>query len=221
MKEKNSTDTLFYKASQYIYYFLLTNAYFLVSNALILLALILLPLSISNLLVYGVALIPTGASLTALFYAMGKLYREKTIQPTKDYWKAYLDNFKESTKYWLIMIALLIVLSVDILYVLERGWIFLTVVSLIVLAIMMVTMIYAFSILARFEVTTKNLMIFSILLLFRNKLNSLSLLFLLVAFIVILYGFAGYALLCLFAIASYYFMRSNHKILEKLMQDFQ
>lgn len=221
MKEKNSTDTLFYKASQYIYYFLLTNAYFLVSNALILLALILLPLSISNLLVYGVALIPTGASLTALFYAMGKLYREKTIQPTKDYWKAYLDNFKESTKYWLIMIALLIVLSVDILYVLERGWIFLTVVSLIVLAIMMVTMIYAFSILARFEVTTKNLMIFSILLLFRNILNSLSLLFLLVAFIVILYGFAGYALLCLFAIASYYFMRSNHKILEKLMQDFQ
>ncbi|MFC6463567.1 DUF624 domain-containing protein [Marinilactibacillus sp. GCM10026970] len=221
MKEKSSTDTLFYKVTQHIYYFLLTNAYFLVSNTLILLALILLPLSISNILIYGVALIPTGASLTALFYAMGKLYREKTIHPTKDYWKAYRDNFMESTKYWLIIIAALIILSVDILYVLERGWIFLTVISLIVLAILMVTIIYAFSILARFEVTTKNLVIFSILLLFRNKLNSLSLLFLLVAFMVILYGFAGYAMLCLFAIAGYYFMRSNHKILEKLMQDFQ
>ncbi|WP_208559467.1 DUF624 domain-containing protein [Marinilactibacillus kalidii] len=221
MKERNSTDTIFYKATQYIYYFLLTNTYFLVSNVLILSALIFLPLSISNLLIYGVALIPTGASMTALFYVMGKLYREKTIQPTKEYWRAYLSNFKESTKYWALIILVLVILSVDILYVLERGWLFLTIISLIALAILTVTIIYAFSILARFEVTTKNLVIFSILLLFRNKLNSLSLLFLLVAFMVIFYGFAGYALLFIFSVSGYYFMRSNHKILEKLMLDFQ
>lgn len=221
MKEKNSTDTLLYKSAQYIYYFLLTNTYFLLSNILIMMALILLPLSFSNILIYGVALIPTGASLTALFYSMGKLYREKTIQPTKDYWTAYRDNFVASTKYWLIIIAILIVLSVDILYVLERGWVFLTVLSLLVLAIVLIMTIYAFSILARFEVTTRNLVIFSIISFYKNKLNSLSLFFLLIAFTVILYGFAGYAILCLFAIAGYYFMRSNHKILEKLMQDFQ
>ena len=216
MNQKQSTDSLFYKITQYIYYFLLVNGYFLISNLLIITLLLYLPISLSNLLIYVIGLLPTGASLTALFYTMGKLYREKTINPTQDYWRAYKKNFLESSKYWLILLIAITVLIVDILFVLNRGWMILTVISLLLFAIVMLSGIYAFSLLARFEVSIKNVIIFSILLIYQNKLKSASLLSLLIAFALILYGFFTYAVLFIFAIAAYYFMRNNHPILDKM-----
>src|SRR5699024_2785807 len=112
MKEKYSTDTLLYKITQYIYYFLTVNFYFLLSNTLLLVLLLFFPISLSNILVYGLGLIPTGPSITALFYTMGKLYREKSINPTRDYWSAYKKNIRESSKYWLIVLPILLVLTV-------------------------------------------------------------------------------------------------------------
>lgn len=174
----------------------------------------------SNLLVYAIALIPTGASMTALFSTMGKLHRDKNIQPTRDYWKAYKTNFFMSTKYWVIILVLLIVLIVDILFVLSRRWLLLTIISFVFLGLVILFSIYGFSLLARFEVSIKNLLVFSVLLTYQNKLNSLSNLSLFVAFGLILYGFLSYALLIVFAIAGYYFMRNNHTILEKLKETY-
>ncbi|WP_080145907.1 DUF624 domain-containing protein [Marinilactibacillus piezotolerans] len=220
MNNKQSTDTLLYKITQYIYYFFMTNLYFLLSNILILGVLILFPVSISNLLIYAAAMIPTGPSLTALFYSMGKLHREKSINPTTDYWRAYKNNFKESTKYWAVLLIVLLILSVDILFVLNNGWIILTVISVIAFLLVLLSGVYAFSILARFEVTVRNLIIFSIILLYQNKRNSLSIISILFAFSVILYGFFTYAVLMLFSITVYYFMRGTHPILEKLKVQF-
>lgn len=220
MKEKYSTDTLLYKITQYIYYFLTVNFYFLLSNTLLLVLLLFFPISLSNILVYGLGLIPTGPSITALFYTMGKLYREKSINPTRDYWSAYKKNIRESSKYWLIVLPILLVLTVDVLFVLNRGWWILTGVSILLLLLILVSALYGFSILARFEVSLKNLFIFSVLLLFQNKLNSLSHLSLLIAFSFILYGFFTYAILFIFSIAGYYFMRNNHDLLDKMENNY-
>lgn len=220
MNQKQSTDSLFYKIAQYIYYFLLVNGYFLLSNLLIIALLLYIPISLSNLLIYVVGLLPTGASITALFYAMGKLYREKTISPTRDYWTAYKKNFIESSKYWLILLIVITVLLVDILFVLNRGWMILTIISILLFLIVILSGIYAFSIVARFEVSLKNLIIFSVILIYQNKLKSLSHLSLLLAFALILYGFFTYAVLFTFAIAAYYFMRNNHSLLDKMEQAY-
>lgn len=220
MNEKNPTDSLLYKIMQYLYYFLSVNLYFLLSNSLFIASVLFFQISLSNLFVYAVALIPTGASLTALFYTMGKLHRDKNIQPASDYWKAYKKNFFASTKYWLVILFLLIVLLVDILFVLNRRWLVLTVISFVVLGLVILSSIYGFSLLARFEVSIKNLLIFSVLLIYQNKLNSLSNLSLFVAFGLILYGFLTYALLVIFAVAGYYFMRNNHTIMEKLKDTY-
>lgn len=220
MKDKQSTETLLYKSTQYIYYFFITNVYFLLSNSVFLIVLLFLPISISNLLIYTVALLPTGASLTATFYTMGKLYREKTINPTSNYWGAYRKNFIQSTKYSLILLFVILVLIVDILYVLNNGWAIITAISMFLLLLVILSGIYAFSILARFEVSIKNLLIFSIILMYQNKWNSLSLLSLLLAFLIILYGFAHYAILVFFSLISYYFMRKNDPILKKIKKEY-
>lgn len=220
MKEKQSTDTLLYRIMQYLYYFLSVNLFFLLTNSLFIAALLYIPISLSNLFIFAAALIPTGASITALFYTMGKLHRDKSINPTKDFFKAYKNNFLMSTKYWLIILIVLIVLLVDILFVLNRRWLILTIISFIVLGLVILFSIYGFSLLSRFEVSLKNLIIFSVLLTYQNKLNSLSNLSLSIAFGLILYGFMSYALLGIFAVSGFYYMRNNHKILEKLKETY-
>ncbi|PRY81355.1 DUF624 domain-containing protein [Alkalibacterium olivapovliticus] len=220
MKEKQSTDTLLYKITQYIYYFLSVNFFFLVSNSLFIMAFIFIPVSISHILFFTVALIPAGASITALFYTMGKLNRDRFVSPVKDYFGAYKNNFRQSTVYWgLYLIALLIVV-VDILFVLERGWMILTIISLIVGLILVLSAVYAFTILSSFEVTLKNLVLFSVYLIFKYKWLALSHLGYLFAFGLIGYGYPMTAILFLFAVAGFYFMRNSQTLLSDLKSSF-
>ncbi|MCC5895945.1 MAG: YesL family protein [Alkalibacterium sp.] len=220
MKEKQSTDTLFYKVTQYIYYFFSLNLFFLLCNSLFIITLLSFPLSLSNLIPYAVTLIPAGASITGLFYTMGKLNREKSISPAKDFFKSYRDNFKQSTFYWALFLIISVVLIVDILFVIERGWLMLTVISVILFLIVILSAIYAFTLLSRFEVTFKNLVLFSVYLVFKYKRATLSHAWYLVAFSLIGYGFFRYALFFIFSISVFYFMRTNEGIMKTLKQEF-
>lgn len=220
MKEKQSTDTLFYKITQYIYYFFSLNFFFLLCNSLFLFALLTIPLSISNILVFALALIPTGASITGLFYTMGKLNRDKSISPAIDFFKSYKTNFKQSTLYWLLFLLISVILVVDILFVIERGWLVLTVISLVIFLIVILSAIYAFTLLSRFEVTFRNLVLFSVYLVFKYKRTTLSHALYIFAFSLIGYGFFRYALFFIFSVSAFYFMRNNEGIMEKLKHEF-
>lgn len=220
MKEKQSTDSLLYKIIQYVYHFLSVNFLFLLTNTLFLFALLTIQISISNLLFFGITLIPTGASITALFYTMGKLNRDRYISPAKDYFSAYKKNARQSTIYWLILLTAFIVLIVDILFVLERGWLILTIVSLIVLLLLLLSGVYAFTILSRFEVTLKNLFLFSIYLIFKYKRITFAHIGYLLAFGLIGYGFMPGAFLFIFAVAGFYFMRNSESLLSDLNTSF-
>jgi uncharacterized membrane protein YesL len=157
-----------------------------------------------------------GPSLVALFHTMGKLSKDRYTQPTKEYWRTYLKSFKGFLPYWGLNIFVHVVLIVDILFVVERSFRILTVVSLIVYICLILSTIYAISIYSRFEVKLKNLLLFSILLIGRYFKQSIIHLSLFVSFILILYGFPSYALLCIFSIAAFYFMRANEPMLKEL-----
>ena len=50
--------------------------------------------------------IPIGPAATALLSVMGKLIREKDINITKDFFKAYKANFFQSLFFWTLEVVL-------------------------------------------------------------------------------------------------------------------
>src|ERR1035437_608174 len=91
-----------YTITNYIFWFFLGNLYFLLLNIPLLFILIVLLSNGTNSLPEGfttiivLCCIPIGPAATALLSVMGKLIREKDINITKDFFKAYKTNFFQS-----------------------------------------------------------------------------------------------------------------------------
>ena len=65
-------------------------------------------LMILNLLtiVCMIPIITTGAALTAMHYQVLKIVRDEECYIVKGYFKAFRENFKQSTAIWLIMLVI-------------------------------------------------------------------------------------------------------------------
>lgn len=99
-----------------------------------------------------------GASTTALFYVLFKMVGDEEGNITKMYFAAFKSNFKQSTKAWLIMLAVLIVLLVDgyVTYHLQPDSIFWTMISsflIVAAALWLFVMAYLFPLMSRFDNT--------------------------------------------------------------------
>lgn len=220
MSQKNIIQSPLYKGLQYFYAFLMTNIYFILCNILIVVTFFSVPASFSSILLYVVALFPMGPALTALFYTMGKLHRDKIVQPTKDFFHAYKVNFGISLRYWLIQLVLLTILFVDVLYVLSNDYLVWLIIGLAALFVALIMTINGFAVLATFEVSVKNLLIFSAVLIKRHFLNALLNLTTILAFAIIWYGYPSEATLGIFSIAVYFLMRTNYPALIELKNDY-
>lgn len=115
MRDSFSIDR-FFTFSNYVIWFFLGNLYFILCN---------IPLTAyfinirtkninSSLLLFSICLIPIGPSLTALFYTMGKLVRNKDINLTKDYFSSYRKNFFQSLVICCIQVAIFMMLYTNI-----------------------------------------------------------------------------------------------------------
>ena len=117
--------------------------------------------------VCSLPVITAGASTTALFYVTLKMARNEEGNITAQFFQAFRDNFRFSTKVWLIMLGAQIVLAFDG-YVLwhmrftNAFWTFLTAVFIVLLAACAIVAMYIFPLMARFENT--------IAAMFRNSL---------------------------------------------------
>src|SRR5699024_3826837 len=69
-------------------------------------------------------------------------------------------------KYWLIQLAIFIILLVDFLFVLDKGYTLLAILIALVLIVLVVMTINSFLILSTFEFSLINLYIFSFLMVF-------------------------------------------------------
>lgn len=216
MKEKSIADTKFYKILQYVHAFLMANLYFLLTNITFILVLLYFPISFSFILFFSAALIPAAPSLTALFSAMGKLNKNKEINPGRDFFKSYKSNFGKSLIYGLINITLFTILTVDFLFLISREYILLAVITGIILLLLILMTINGFAVLSTFEVSLKNLFIFSFLMVIKNvtvMLKNISFLF---AFGIISYAIPSIAILFVFSILVFYLMRNTRPILEEM-----
>jgi uncharacterized membrane protein YesL len=70
----------------------------------------------SNIIIYFLALIPSGPAITALCYSMDKLVRTKELSPTRDFFYGYKTNIKGTFSVWLVILIVYFILLIDLQY---------------------------------------------------------------------------------------------------------
>lgn len=116
-----------------------------------------------------IPIVTAGASTTALFYVTLKMVKNEEGSITAQFFRAFKENFKFSTKVWLIMLALGIVLSVDgfVLYHMRFEnwfWAVLTAIFIVVVLAYLIVAMYIFPLMARFENTVRMMFFNSIMI---------------------------------------------------------
>lgn len=118
-RKKEFGEGVIYTIINYIWWFLLGSFYFVLTNILFIFACFIthaLGTSLFNIMTV-ISLIPTGPALVALFSVMGKIVREKDVNMTKDFFKAYRKNFSETLFYWISFLIILVIIYSDIIYI--------------------------------------------------------------------------------------------------------
>jgi uncharacterized membrane protein YesL len=118
-EKKEFGQGILYIITNYIYWLLLTNIYFVVTNSLFIFFFMTLKPSFSNILLYFLALLPTGPAIAAMCYSMEKLVRTKEISPTRDFFYGYKKNVKDTFSVWLPILVVYFILIVDLQYLRE------------------------------------------------------------------------------------------------------
>jgi len=157
-----------------------------------------------------------GASTTALFYVSLKIVKNEEGNITKDFFRAFRENFKKGTIIGLILLALGILLALDG-YVFYHMWfenVFWTIcmaIFFLAVAAYVIIIMYIFPLLSRFENTIKAMFTNSIMLGMRFLLCTalMAVIYALMAFIVIhiftpaiIFGEGLCALLCSYLLSN-------------------
>ena len=118
-------------------------------------------LMILNLLtiICCIPIITVGPAVTALYYVPIKMARGDEPYIVKSYFKSFKENFKQATILWIVMLALIIVLILDwevvVLMMSGTGAKIMKVVLGVVTIFFVMTALYIFPVLSRFENTIK------------------------------------------------------------------
>ena len=209
-----------YTALRYLYYFLTTNLLFLLVNMLFFVVFFSVPLLVENVLIYSLALIPTGPALAALFFSMGILVRQKSLAPVKDFFRGYKDNLKVSIVFWVIQLTLSVIVLVDAFYFYTKGSVLVAIIFALVFVLLAVFSMIGFPMLAIFEITVANIYRSAVVIMWRYFRKQLGNLLTIIAFAVIFYAFPSEMFLFFFSLIAFYIMRSNQTMFIDLESQF-
>ena len=152
-----------YTITNYVFWFFLGNLYFLLLNIPLLLALLVVlangsaPLPKGFISIIAICCIPLGPSFTALLSVMGKLIREKDINITKDFFKAYKTNFTQSLFFGTLEIMLISILYVDIKFITSSSYPrILNIIVFVIICLIFLMSLHVFPIISRFYLSKKD-----------------------------------------------------------------
>lgn len=120
-----------------------------------------------------------GASSAALYYSMVKCVRHDFPEPTRAFFRAFRQNFKQATLLWLLFLLVLLVAAADLYAFSLMGaqpGSFLYAFSRALLLPLPVVMFWSFAYLSRFDDTIRTVLRFALFLGLRNWKQSLLLL---------------------------------------------
>lgn len=116
-----------------------------------------------------IPIVTIGASTTALFYVTLKMAKNEEGNVGRQFFAAFRSNFKQSTRVWLIMLAVGIALCIDgyIFYHMRYTnvlWTIGTAIFIVAVAAYAIVAMYIFPLMARFENTIRAMFINSIMI---------------------------------------------------------
>lgn len=128
---------------------------------------------ILNLLVMVccIPIITVGAAFTAMHYVLLKMVRDEEGYLIRGFFKSFIQNFKQATLIWLLMLVMVIIFVGDWLIFGYSGVAFPKALIIVVIAISLIVLMmamYVFPLLARFDNTIKVTIHNSLLLAFAN-----------------------------------------------------
>lgn len=204
-----------YTITNYFYWFFMGNLYFLLLN------IPLLPLLIkinyygimeASILEIFLCSLPLGPAFTALLGVMGKLLREKDVNITKDYFRMYKMNFRQAIFLWMIQLTVLIILYVDISSVKNELY------FLFILLFLLVSVcgFYMFPIVSRFHIKSKEVIIMSIVYIFKKIKTTILIIMALLLNFMIFHLIPGISVLFVISLMCYAIMYFQNAFLKAI-----
>lgn len=146
------------------------------------------------LIICSLPIFTIGASLTAGYYTTYRMVRDEEGYIYKTFFKAFKENFKQSTAIWLVFLALIAFLFVDYRIIFYSG---LEVPKWVIYGVFVVTLVVAmgfafvFPMQARFSNTVKNTIRNSFLMAFTHIPSALVLIVIVVVPFILMYAFTA------------------------------
>ena len=110
-------------------------------------------------LVCCIPIVTGGAAVTAMYYVTLKMAKGEEPYIIKGYFKSFKENFKQGTVIWIILLAVTALIAMDwniIIHGMEgRGAQFMKIVMFVISTFLVLTALYVFPVLSRFENTVK------------------------------------------------------------------
>lgn len=161
------------KTLSYIHWFFISSIYFFICNIIFVLSLFLFDIKLNNMVIFFIAVIPAGPSLTALFYFTNKLVYDKYVDTTRDFIKGYKKNALLSLKFWMIFLIILFVGIFDLKLCFSNGnFLFLIIPLSIILIFSICICSYALPIISKYEIKIFDVFKLSFYLSFKKPLNT-------------------------------------------------
>lgn len=210
-----------YTIFNYIWWFCLGNFYFLLCSIPLILTIIAFNSSLltDGFIFFVISIIFEGPALAALCSAMGKLEREKDIDITRDYFKAYKQSFVQALMFGAIQSLLIFILVLDIRFfkLSEKGSLFLPFFTILLLIVILVNS-FIFPIISRFYLKSKDVLKLSIYYCFKKLRITLYNLFIIILSLFTMQYIPFISIFFISSLVCYFIMYSEKDIL-KLIED--
>lgn len=161
----------------YIFYFFSLNLFFLILNIPLVWFIMFVGISKAStyLPLFLLCLIPTGTSLTAMLYCMGKLLRDKSLNVFQDFMKGIKSNLKQSLFFWLSELIIVFILYFNIKFFSTVNYNLILIGIFIFISILIATTTpYIYILMSRFSMKNIDLLKTSLILTFTRPLMTVS-----------------------------------------------
>jgi len=174
-------------------------------------------------IIFSIPVITVGASTTAMFSVMMKMARDREGYMWQGFWKAFKENFKQSTKIWLIFLAAMSIVAFDIyafymLLDLSFGK-YIGAILIGVFIILAFGLVYVFALQAQFENKIKQTIINAFLMAAKHIAWTILLLFIWLLTIFAVYLFWAIAGWCIIGIGAYMCSKIYNKLFRRYIPE--
>lgn len=218
MEEKDFTERGFYKFSNYLWWFLISNFCFVITNLPLIIFVILYPALSTGMIQIGlsIGLIFTAPAAAALFSTMGKLVRDKDLNAVKDFFKAYKTNFMQSIFIGALQVLILNVLYIDTIYFRSSSLSLLSYIFYFLFIYIIALSTFIFPILSRFYLKTKDIFILSVMYSIKKIFFTVANLLIMIMVGVLIINVSSVVIFFIFSIGAFIMMLWQNKVLEDI-----